>query len=161
MSMESTENEVTNPGKPPKKRRGQPWWAVLIMATVPTLITSYFSYRASRVEAEAKAAQTKVRAEAGYKKLVDAIEVLQKHDEENTKLIANLNGHIAVIEAWFSSMRPHRESTGETHLELQVPSNAPDRRTWKPNFPPKLSAPASRAAGQPTLPHSLDEALAK
>ncbi len=143
-------------GEPAKKKlKKQPWWFLILGASIPPLISGFFSYRASVVEA-------KVHAEAGYEQLVHAIEVLQKHDEEAVKERAQLNGHIQAIEAWMRGMRPHTErGTHEVHLDLPVPKNAPDKLHWRPNFPPQVQDPRSAAPPPLKLPQSLDEAAKK
>lgn len=159
---EQTTAQIRNPERFARKYKGQPWWVLILIATLPPLITAFFagffSYRAAVVESKMKAAESKRTAEAGYDALVKAVDTLQTREEESARTIAKLNGHIEAIEAWMHDMKPHVDkTTQETHLDLPVPSNAPNKKTWRPNFPPKVSAPMQALAPR-RLPRSLDEA---
>lgn len=159
------ENEQTNPHKLLHTYRRQPWWVLLMIATIPPigtgLISGFFSYRSAVVEAKSKAAEAKNTAEKGYEETVKAVNILQKHDDDSIKAIAELNGHVKAIEAWMGSMRPHQDTrTHETHLDLPVPHNAADQTRWRPNFPPPVAAPKA-AQERVDLPKSLDEAAKK
>lgn len=145
-----------------KRARGQPWWVLVLIATLPPLVTAFFSYRASVVEAKINAAEAKRTAEAGYDALVRAVDLLQKHDGESVKAIAQLNGHIDSIEAWMRGMRPHTDRSADgVRLDLPVPRTASNPMSWRPNFPPRVVTPSPPAASAMALPRSLDEAAKK
>ncbi len=149
------ENDQTSPKHLLHAYRRQPWWVLLLIAVIPptgaALISSYFTYRAAVVEAKGKAAEAKYTAEKGYEELVKAVNLLQSHDTETVKAIAELNGHVKAIESLMTSGKPHRDAvTHETHVDLPA----------HPKFPPPVAAP--KAAQQHVdLPKSLDDAAKK
>lgn len=136
------------------QHRKQPWWVLVILATMPPLVTGYYSYQAAVVDAKTKAAEARRTSEAGYEELVRAVETLQKHDEDTVKAIAGMNGHIESIEKWIMGMRPHVDKDSkEVHLDLPVPKGVANKRKWRPSFPPKIDAPE---VNKLDMPQSLD-----
>ena len=127
------ENEYTNPNKLLHTYRRQPWWVLLLIALIPptgtALISSYFTYRAAVVEAKGKAAEAKYTAEKGYEELVKAVNLLQAHDTETVKSIAELNGHVKAIESIMTSGKPHR-NPGSTETHIDLPTRPAFRLRW-------------------------------
>jgi len=163
-----TEPEAKPPDHPrrraddygPRRIGQQPWWVIVILTAVPTFITSYFTYRASAVASQAKAAEAQHAAEDGYEEMVKAVETLQKHDDDYVRAIADLNGHIKAIEAMMVTMRPHvDERTRETHLEITVPAGVRDKRNWHPSFPAPVKT-SNLTETRVAVPQSLGEAAA-
>jgi len=101
-----------------KKYRKSPWWLVLLVVAIPPLITSYFSYRAAKVEAQMKANETKAEAEAGYAATKVAVEELQKNDKEYSKAIAELSGHVRAVESFLTihAREEHSRAPSKLHL---------------------------------------------
>lgn len=159
--MEGLESENTAARKKLKRLAGRHWAVTIAVAVLPCVVTGFFTYRQAKVEAQAKVEEAHVKAEAGYDALVKAVEKLQTRDEATTKNIAELTGHITVIEAWMMGMRAHVDPrTKETHLDLPVPREVRDKTNWRPNFPPKVTAPVPANSAKIDLPASLDQAAA-
>lgn len=120
----------------------RPWWMVLVLTLTPTLITSYFTYKASAVASRAKAIEAQQAAEDGYEEMVKAVQNLQKHDDEAVRAIADLNGHIKAIESMMILMRPHADAS----------------HSWRPSFPAQTAGLSE--SPRLDLPKSLGEVTA-
>lgn len=119
------EESETTPGKLLKSAKNQPWWVLVLLATLPPLVSSYFSYRASVVEARMKTDEAKADAEAGYKATKAAVEELQEHDKEYGKALAGLNGHVEAIERFLLINNPNRGEMKKAKASLHLPPTVP------------------------------------
>lgn len=148
------QEEETFAEKPSKAP--QPLWVILIVSLVPNVLTSATAVVVALVKsagANAKSAEANAKAEASYKVMQDAIQLLQAHDGEHDRNYAAVAAHLQVVEAWLGSMHPN----GQDQLVLPVP-HAANKRTWRPNFPPALTAPVQRKIEfRPTLDEVADD----
>lgn len=130
--------------KPPKAP--QPLWVVLVIALAPNILTT--------VTTVVKTSAANARAEASYKATQEAVKLLQDHDAEHDRQAAAVAAHLQVVEAWLGSMHPNAQN----QLVLPVPQAAPNKRTWRPNFPPQIPTPATRKIEfKPTLDDIVDD----
>lgn len=150
--MDESEHEtaITSPGKILKKYRHRPWWLLIILVTIPPLVTSYFSYRAAIGEAKMKteqaAAEDKEKEEAGYAATRRSVEDLIKHDEQYGKAIAALGGHIEAIE----QMMRYNEHAGFKQGKTA---------TMKVTAPLPIQEVKKASITKVEMPSSLDQAL--
>ncbi len=152
-------SEESKSESPLSHLNGQPWWVLVILTTISSVATGFFSYQAAVVKSKAKVEENRKTSEAGYEQLVKAVEMLQKHDEDTTKTLAGLSGHIESIESLMRGFRSHVDrSTNETHLEVSFPKGTKNRTQWRPNFPSKVDVPEVKHM---MVPQSLDEAAKK
>jgi hypothetical protein len=144
------ETAVTSPGKLLKKYSQRPWWLLIILVTIPPLVTSYFSYRAAIGEAKIKtaeaAAEDKEKEEAGYAATRRSVEDLIKHDEQYGKAIASLGGHIEAIEQMMRLNERAGFRPGKTTM-LKVTAPLPIQEVKK------------AAVTKVEMPTNLDQAL--
>lgn len=150
MKESEIETAVTSPGKLLKKYSQRPWWLLIILVTIPPLVTSYFSYRAAIGEAKMKtaeaAAEDKEKEEAGYSATRRSVEDLIKHDEQYGEAIAKLGGHIEAIEKMMRLNEQAGFRPGKT-TALKVTAPLPIQEVKR------------AAAMKVEMPASLDQAL--
>ncbi|HET6956742.1 MAG TPA: hypothetical protein VFI56_09175 [Vicinamibacterales bacterium] len=145
-AVELATSENPNPPEVKDKR----WWVALLVVAVPCLITSIGSWLSARESANAASA----KAEAGYEAMRKAVEVLQEHDTEHLKNDAAGAAHIQAIEAWLSTVKADNRGG----VVIQIPANALNKKTWRPNFPPTVRP--STMQRKVELPTTIDEVIA-
>jgi len=119
----------------------------VIAVVAPALITSYYGYHTAKLEIGVKTDKADEKAEAGYSTLMPAIEKLGLKLEEESKLLARLEGRFDGLEKRMNSAhgdpRPSAAITPREHL------NEP--------LGPVLVPPEILFGGKP-LPRNLNDA---
>ena len=75
-------------------KKFQYWGFRLLIVIIPTLITSYFSYRSAEVEAEG---HSTVKTAAGYKATYNVIQEMQDQLKQQSIALATLTGEVQAL----------------------------------------------------------------
>jgi len=118
----------------------------VIAVVAPALITSYYGYHTTKLEIGAKTDKTDEKAEAGYSTLMPAVEKLGLKLEDESRLLARLEGRLDGLEKRMNS----------AHGDSRPPAATATPREHEP-LGPMLMPPEVLFGGKP-LPRNLDDA---
>jgi hypothetical protein len=85
-------------------KKFQYWGFRLLIVIIPTLITSYFSYRSAEVESEG---HSTVRTAAGYKATYNVIQDMQEQLKQQSIALATLTGEVQALRDMMMMPREH------------------------------------------------------